>query len=202
MKTKIISLLLLVSMLITAIPVMAAAEEEAPESTTPSGETVEYVDLHTLYVQDGLTNLFTTFGENPGYNISAGTWTAKIGTGVATLSQRSRWKVGEYGGIGYNVIHGVLNGTKADGTYDYATTTHATDPIKTADLKLNFGVSLLPTSDFTVEYFAMYKPVYIADTTGAIAKDKGGNRLSYYDVAGNGPGGHADGVGAVDGSGS
>ena len=197
MKKRILSLLLLAAMLVTMVPVASTAVA-AKEAQTQSTEPVEYVDLHTLYVQDGLQNLFTTFGDNAGYDLSKGKWAAKIGTGIAELGEPTRWKVGEYGGIGYNVIHGVLNSINADGTYNYDTTTHATDPIKKAALKLNFGVSLLPTSDFTVEYFAMYKPVYIADTTGAIATDKDGNRLSYYDVTGNGPSGYADAVGAID----
>ena len=107
MKNRILSLLLLAAMLVTMVPVASTAVA-AKEAQTQSTEPVEYVDLHTLYVQDGLQNLFTTFGDNAGYDLSAGTWTAKVGSGVATLGEKARWSEGEYGGIGYGAFYGFL----------------------------------------------------------------------------------------------
>lgn len=191
MKTRILSLLLLISMLITAIPVMASAEENAAGTDAPAEEQIEYADLHTLYVQDGLTNLFTTFGEDAGYDFTKGTWTAKIGTGVATLGEKSRWSKGEYGGIGYSVFYG----TMIDGTYVASPKDDTESGVlqakynfnnhNTKAMRLEFGLALLPKEDFTVEYLAMYKPIYVADMNGNIAVDANGKRIETYNVNNN-----------------
>ena len=102
MKKRIVSLLLLAAMLITAIPVMTAAV--AAEENQVQQET--YVDLHTLYVQDGLQNLFTTFGDKTGLDLTAGTWTARAGKGVATIGNKDQWSLNDDGSFGYNMYFG------------------------------------------------------------------------------------------------
>lgn len=50
------------------------------------------------------------------------------------------------------------------------------------NLNLNFGIAQLPQGDFTVEYLAMYKPVYVYDVDAAdhIARDKNGNKVEVF----------------------
>ena len=178
MKKRIISLFLLMAMVLTMIPVMASAEETTPTvDDGASSETTEATagDLHDWYVQDGLTLLYSTFGANNGVDLDAGTWTARVGTGVATLGTKDRWSVGENGGIGYTVLYGTV---AEDGTY---TTESAFNNHNTVGLALNFGISQLNNGDFTVDYMAMYKPIYVADTDGSILV-KDGAKVEAYDA--------------------
>ena len=178
MKKRILSVLLLLAMLVTMIPFAAAAEEVSTEGTTggqTETEQPDVGDLYEWYVKEGLTNLFTTFGDENGVDLTAGTWTAKVGTGVATLGTKARWTDGEFGGIGFNVLYGTVN---SEGAY---TTTSDYNNHHTDGLKLNFGIGLLPASDYTVEYLAMYKPIYVAATDGSILV-KEGAKVEAYDA--------------------
>ena len=187
MKKRILSVLLLLAMLVTMIPVtatVAAAEEtvtnnsssDSGSNTTGSpAEKPVAGELQDWYVQEGLTNLFTTFGKANGVDYEAGTWTAKVGTGVATLGIKARWSAGEFGGLGFNVLYGTV---AEDGSY---TTESSFNNHHTQGLKLNFGISVLPTGDYTVEYLAMYKPIYVADAEGNILV-KDGAKVEAFDA--------------------
>ena len=189
MKKRLLSVMLLLAMLITAVPVMVSAEVDAtvlPENAT------SMTDLHNYYVQDGLTALFTTFGDNAGVDLTAGTWTDRIGGKVATLGKSTQWKEGEQGGIGFTVVYGIMT----DGSFGTGYNLNANDK----SLKLDFGIAMLPTSDFSVEYLAKYKPVYVAaDTKGTLATDASGNPLETFSV--NHSGGALGGVSGAAGSG-
>ncbi|MBE6656667.1 MAG: hypothetical protein E7609_07400, partial [Ruminococcaceae bacterium] len=109
MKRRILSLLLLVAMLITAVPVVSASAVEEvtqTEQTEVEKESVTYVDPHTLYVTNGLQNLFTVFGDQTGVDMTAGTWTAKIGKGVATFGNVQYWEQRSDRGVGYTGLYG------------------------------------------------------------------------------------------------
>ena len=86
MKKRILSVLLLVAMVVTMIPFAVSAEEvptAAPQAETPATELAGY---DAMYVQDGLTALYTTFGANASTaNLTTGKWTDLISGKTATL---------------------------------------------------------------------------------------------------------------------
>ena len=176
MKKRLLSVMLLLAMLITAVPVIVSAEETFAESATvdTAGDSV---DLHDYYVKDGLTALYSTFGADNGVNLTDGTWTSKVGTGVATLGVKARWSVGEHGGIGYTVLYGTV---AADGSY---TKESSYNNHNNSNLYLGFGISQLNNGDFTVEYMAMQKPLYVADAECKILV-KDGKKVESYDAFG------------------
>ena len=195
MKKRILSALLLVAMLLTMVPVMAAAEEVnavVDENTVGTNgsegsndsQSEEPVDLTDLYVQEGLTALYTTFGEYASTaDLSTGTWTDIIGGKTATLGDKGHWRVGEHGGVGFNIFVGNMKDTDGDGykeTYDSDDTTGRN--VATTGINLTFGIAQLPANDFTVEYLAKYKPVYVydVDATDKIARDKNGNKIETF----------------------
>ncbi len=190
MKKRILSVFLLIAMLVTMVPVMATAAEE----TSASAENTDAVDLHSLYVQDGLTALFSTFGENGDtVDLSAGTWTALVGGKIATLGKPERWSLKTGGGVGFDV----LCGNYFDGSY------HAIDYTvmreRNEGLKLSFGLDLLPwESAFTVEYAAKYKPLYVADENDQLYVSASGELLETFEAGGNTPIDAVDFPGAID----
>ncbi|MBE6567052.1 MAG: hypothetical protein E7657_00150 [Ruminococcaceae bacterium] len=174
MKKQVIGFVLLLSMIITAfpfaMPAVAAAE-------TPVAEEENYVDLDTLYVKDGLVSHFSAFGENAStVDLSAGTWTDLVAGKTASFGNKSVWSVNTNGSVGFVTFRGAL----VDGKADFDTKSY--DNYTTAATRLNFGLSLLPASDFTVEYMAMYKPLYVydADSTDHIAKEADGTRMESF----------------------
>ena len=152
MKTKIISLLLLVSMLITAVPVMAAAAEEAQSVAT---NVVTDYDYHDKYVTDGIVGLFTAFDANDASVSLAdgkGTWLNRVsGKPNATFAGKS-WEVLANGGVGYKYVYGTVK----DGVYSTTNTKNNFDYLN----RLVFGLDLLPKQDYTLEYVALYTPMY------------------------------------------
>ena len=179
MKIKILSSLLLIALLFTAIPVtMPATVASAAE--TPVTEEENYVDLDTLYVKEGLTSHFSVFGENAStVDLTAGTWTDLVAGKKATFSygETNYWKKKADGSVGYTTFRGAL---AADGRIASA----ATDNERVANNRLQFGLDLLPAGDFSVEYLAMYQPVYVYDETeeDKIAKNKYGIPIESYGI--------------------
>ena len=193
MKKRILSFVLLLAMILTMVPVMASAEETnavADENAADTGansgdsQSVEPVDLTTLYVQEGLTALYTTFGEYASTaDLSTGKWTDIINGKTATFGEKSHWKVGENGGVGFNIFVGNMTDADGDGfkeTYDDADTTGRN--VATTGINLTFGLVQLPEHDFTVEYLVKYKPVYVYDVDAAdkIARDANGNKIETF----------------------
>ena len=168
---KIVTLLLLVAMLITAIPVMVWADAEAPTESTA-------FDAHELYVKEGLVSLFTVFDDAADVDLSRGIWHDRVGGKTATLGNASRWQVSALGGVGFDTFCGEMAG----GTFSAAS---AGNNFTDKSARLEFGTALLPTVDFTVEYMAMYKPVYLYDAASAdgIARDESGRALETYDFS-------------------
>ena len=192
MKKRILSLLLLVAMILTMVPVMVSAEEAATESeqiqqATNNEATADTTpgDLHDWYIKDGLTALYSTFGADNGVDLTAGTWTSKVGAGVATLGTKARWSAGEFGGIGYTVLYGTV---AEDGSY-VKESSYNNQRVHAVMLDLG---KQLPTGDYTVEYFAMYKPYYVADAEGNILVKDGAKVQSYDAFEGVLPGGCTD----------
>ncbi|MBQ9736339.1 MAG: prolyl oligopeptidase family serine peptidase [Clostridia bacterium] len=132
-----------------------------------------------LYAQDGLIALWTAFGSADSVNTSTGVWTDRITGRAATLTTASRWSKGALGGVGFSGLHGMIG---ADGVY---TATSAYNNTKEGGPRLDLGTALLPEEDFTVEYLAMYQPIYVADANGNIATDAEGNPIETYVAAGS-----------------
>ena len=212
MKKRIVSLLLLAAMLITAIPVMTAAVAAAEEPQAEE-EQVAYIDPHTLYVRDGLQTLFTVFGDKSGVDLDAGTWTARVGKAVATFGNKDQWEKNSIGAVGFEMYWGTVIDGKYETSYVYETDPETGEIIlyKTVDNKtvvstdgtgnpkvigykntnwdlngtrLNLGISLLPADDFTVEYFAQYKPYYVTDGEGNLVPDANGDPTETYNASG------------------
>lgn len=202
MRKRIVGLLLLVAMLITAIPVMTAAEEVPAAEKT---ETVTYVDLHTLYVQDGLQSLFSVFGNRNGVDLTAGKWKSKIGTGVATFGNcEKHWKERDNGAVGYDMYFGTYIKNDA-GEYVYDSHTiyeknddgsfkldskgnrifshYAHSNYFDYGTQLTLGIDLLPEDDFTLEYLAEHKPYYVTDGNGNLVLDENGKPYETYNVS-------------------
>ena len=179
MAKRILSLLLLGAMLVTGVPVFAAEEQTANQTT--SGEQTatdvqETVDLDTLYVKDGLVSHFSVFGDNAStVNLSAGTWTDLVAGKTATFDVKTRWSVNSNGSVGFNSFYGKLD---AEGAY-----VNDSVGLHASNVRLNFGLSMLPTVDYTIEYMAMYKPLYVYDANASdlIAKDAYGSKLETFD---------------------
>ena len=145
-------------MLITAIPVMTAGVV-AEEVTAPQeGEgTADAFDYEALYVKEGLVNLFTIYGENNGLDFSKATWTDKLKGSVATLMGKgaktgdpTRWVQNADGSFGFNVLKGaIMENGEYSKTGDGATASlgqHLGN-----NIRLSFGLPLLPDGSFTVE---------------------------------------------------
>ena len=197
MKKRILSVLLLIAMLLTMIPFAAAAEEVssgAGNDANTENET-EAFDYESLYVKDGLVNLFTVYGDDNGLDLSAATWTDKLGGAVATLygtgaasGDPTRWKLNADGSFGFDVLKGAI--MDEEGTFDI---TGDGSPVSAGAylgnaIRLDFGLAMLPEGSFTVEYMAKYKPLYVRDmstpeaqATIKIATDAEGNYLETYD---------------------
>ena len=198
MKKRILSVILLLAMLLTMVPFAAAAEEVANDAVQngagTENEAAEAFDYESLYVKEGLVNLFTVYGENNGLDLSKATWTDKLKGSVATLmgtgaktGDPTRWVQNADGSFGFNVLKGAImeNGEYSE-TGDGATASlgqHLGN-----NIRLSFGLPLLPDGSFTVEYMAKYKPLYVRDMSTAeaqatikIATDENGNYLETYD---------------------
>ena len=113
MKARVLSLILLLAMLITAIPVMATAVEEDEATVLPPSVIPSYLDAHDLYVQDGLVALFSGF-DSKSYDFGSGIWQNKVAGGEnATFrdAETPYWEA-QNGGIGYTMLPAEWN---ADG---------------------------------------------------------------------------------------
>ena len=104
---KILSLLLLAAMLITAIPVMAAAAEETPDAGVNQIASEATPELYTLYTDRGLVALYTAFTDDGSVDLENGTWANKVAGGAAAIL-RDESTAGNYWqkramGIGYSM---------------------------------------------------------------------------------------------------
>ena len=162
MKKRILSVILLLAMLLTMVPFAATAEEvttdvNAGSDATTENEATDAFDYEALYVKEGLVNLFTVYGENNGLDFSKATWTDKLKGSVATLMGKgakdgdpTRWVQNADGSFGFNVLKGAImeNGEYSE-TGDGATASlgqHLGN-----NIRLSFGLPLLPDGSFTVE---------------------------------------------------
>lgn len=185
MKAKLLSLFLLAALLLTAVPVSLAAD-------TPSAAADEQgtVDLHTLYVTDGLVSLFSALaGEGDSVSLADGTWRDRITGASATLGNKQYWERRTDGAVGFDILYGV------SGAEGVTLASDPTQPLPTdryaptaayAQTRLDLGLSLLPTDDFTVEYVARYLPIYVADENGGIAKNRDGSNMELFVALGKG----------------
>ena len=106
MKKRILSFLLIACMLVTMVPVMSSAAEEAVAVEAPSATNADYAEL---YVQDGLVHAYMAFGtSDPSYDLTAGVWYDLVGSanasitgGVYGANNLDGWQVGDLGGIFY-----------------------------------------------------------------------------------------------------
>ena len=182
MKNRVIGALLLCCMLITAIPVVTAAESVEANPHEDSA-----YDLEKLYVTDGLVAHFTVLGGNGNtVSLADGTWSDLVTGKVATLGNKQYWEKRADGAVGFDIFYGQM---QADGTIVEAESTDnplATDRYATnapntyAKTRLDFGIDLLPKDDFTVEYVAKYNPIYVGTAEGTIAKNSDGDPVEYY----------------------
>lgn len=142
-------------------------------------------DAHDLYVKEGLANVFTTFGEYASTaSLSTGKWTDIISGKTASLGSVGHWRVGENGGVGFNIFRCSPADTDGDGYFDACDLNNQTGLNYTnTAIRLDLGLDLLPQGDFTVEYLAKYKPVYMYDAnqTDKVARDKNGVKMQVFD---------------------
>ncbi len=142
-------------------------------------------DAHDLYVKEGLANVFTTFGEYASTaSLSTGKWTDIVGGKTASLGSVGHWRVGENGGVGFNIFRCGASDTDGDGYFDTCDLNNQTGLNYTnTAIRLDFGLDMLPQGDFTVEYLAKYKPVYMYDAsqTDKVARDKNGVKMQVFD---------------------
>lgn len=179
MSKRILALLLLGAMLVTGVPVFAEEAQSTQSQTENEANAAEstVVDLDEFYVKEGLVAHFSTFGKNAStVNLSTGKWTDLVAGKTATFDVKERWSVNTNGSVGFTSFCGTLD---ESGAY---VKTSAGNNYSTA-VRLNFGLALLPTEDYTVEYMAMYKPLYLYDASAAdhIARDSFGNKLETFD---------------------
>ena len=104
---KILSLLLLAAMLITAIPAVAAAAEETPDAGVNAVASEATPELYTLYTTRGLVALYTAFSDDGSVDLENGTWANKVAGGAAAIL-RDESTAGNYWqkramGIGYSM---------------------------------------------------------------------------------------------------
>ncbi len=142
------------------------------------------MEMRELYAApEHMTHLYTTFAPDS-VNLTSGKWADLLSASNADLGGAYHWKNGEYGGIGFNTFRGNMEDTDGDGYKETFNKDILTGQnYNSTALVLNFGIAQLPTSDFTVEYLAMYKPVYVYDadnTADHIARDKDGNKIEVF----------------------
>lgn len=183
---KILGSILLFAMLITAVPVMAAAETDSPSTETGA----DAVDLHALYVTKGLVSHFSVFGgAKTSADLAEGVWRDRVSGATATLGNKSYWERRADGSIGFDILYGVYENGKVTVTEDpaqpLATDRYAANATY-AETRLGFGLALLPEDDFTVEYVAKYNPIYVATPEGEIARNADGSYMELYVKTGHG----------------
>lgn len=197
MKKKLLTFALALVLLVTALPLVATAEETPTPSAEKSG-----ADLRELYVTKGLVALFTALGEGEKtVDLAAGTWLDAVSGNTATLGNKEYWEKRSDGAVGFDILYGEL---LADGSVKLAEGTPLpTDryasgaPDTYAKTRLQLGLSFLPSADFTVEYLAKYNPIYVANPDGSIAKNPDGSGMELYAQTGHGATG-AENAGAAD----
>ena len=117
MKKRIVSLLLLLAMLVSAVPLAASAAETAGQETQTQKDTVgeTYVDLDTLYVQEGLQSHFSVFGSNAStVDLTAGTWTDLVAGKSASFKNAAKWHINVNGSVGFYTYLGTLDPTTGE----------------------------------------------------------------------------------------
>lgn len=102
MKKRVLSMLLLVALLVTGIPVMAISASNA-EAETPAYTQEDYAELYVK--QENLTHLYMAFDKEAAASYVSGKWTdlkdtAKTGTYDATFTKT--WTAEEKGGISFS----------------------------------------------------------------------------------------------------
>lgn len=125
---------------------------------------------------ENLKELFTSYV--PGtVDIEQGKWYSLLSRNMATLGHADRWSFGANGAIGFNTFCGMID---AAGSYNRES---AGNNFSDTSARLQFGITMLPEDDFTVEYLAMYKPLYVYDVnaTDHIARDGDGTPYETYD---------------------
>ena len=140
------------------------------------GEALREAVASLYAAPENLTSLFTT--AIPGtVDLVNGKWYDLLSGDYATLGIAERWSFNAHGGIGFNTFCGQLDGA---GNYTNLT---AGNNYSQSSARLHFGLHMLPKDDFTVEYLAMYKPLYLYSTTAKdhVARDENGKPLETYD---------------------
>ena len=155
MKKRILSMLLLVAMIVTAVPVMSTAAGAETSSTA-----TEHGDYRDLYVKDGLVNMYTAYVGDTSVNLSTGTWASALEGGTAaTLGNKQYWVKGTYGGVGVTQLWG----SYVNGVF---TETADTNTFSVVGTRLDFGIDQLPTGSYAVEYVANYGHVMAVGEEG------------------------------------
>jgi hypothetical protein len=130
----------------------------------------------TLYVQEGLTALYTAFAGEEMYLTASGSntlWTNRVlGAGDATFEKAGWTYNATLGGMGYDLIYGTVDTEK--GTFSSS----GTQNNYTRGNRLNIGLGLLPKEDFTLEYLAYYSPVLSYDNATSALVDAYGTGIS------------------------
>ena len=159
---RVLSLLLILCMLASLLPVTVAVSASAPTTQATGGtEGKELSSFADLYATRGLVARFDAMGTAATVNLTGGTWTASDGNATATL-EGTLWQTYAGGGVGYDLLAGVAT-LGGDGTWSFDSNTHYNLDEKP---RLNFDIGLLPDGDYTVEWFAEHKHIVGANADG------------------------------------
>lgn len=188
MMRKMIGSILILCMLITAIPISVAAQASTPAMITEE----EGVDLHSLYVTDGLVAHLSVLGTAAdSASLASGVWQDRVSGASATLGNKQYWERRADGAVGFDILYGVYENGKvtlaSDAASPLPTDRYASRALATySQTRLQLGLALLPNDDFTIEYVARYNPIYVADKNGGIAKNADGSPMELYKMTGHG----------------
>ncbi len=159
-------------------------------------------DYEKLYVgADGSEtanggHLLSLFGsKDRSVDLENGRWINKIGEINATFGnfgyyKTEIWQKRADGGVGYTGLYGKYN--EGGALVKVSETNNMADAAGSPHIntRLNLGMELLPTEDFTIEYVAKYMPIYVGDPNASdgIAREPNGTPIEYHDVNKNGIG--------------
>ena len=117
---------------------------------------------YELYVQDGLTAQFSALNAGEMHaSIANGVWHNRVvGSKNATFGNLTNWKRNANGSVGFNLFGGMIDD---NGVYTLASNYNN---YNVAGTRLNLGKELIPEGNYTVEYVAKHKPVYVANKLG------------------------------------
>lgn len=174
MKKRIFSLLLIVCLLVTGLPIMGTVAAADETESTP-------YDYSKLYVTDGLKLLYIAYAGDSSVDLAAGKWkdlsgngydASFVGAGASSTGPAVAWvenRDGNGNGVGYDMLGGTWDGVKNS------------KPVNTANYNLSSAVYLnlpveamkgLNDSNYTLDYVVNYPSIQWYNANGELQTDK------------------------------